>query len=225
MGNDNRSTQELALDFFRDPEAKHVFAKLDYALRDGMHLQRYSGQDEMFAFLEKHTDSLEEFYQCYYDVQLASGGESTEKYYFLDFPPQSRGNILLEHRYFLPNEYVIVGFLIYKIVFLDGYLELNSISTLQKIVRQDYEDLKPGIYRVLAKARREKSTQMDDEKVDKLIVDALEEFHKIGWVKLDGTAFDTLPAFHRLTKLYGDYINNLDNWLNQSMNENSSPNT
>ena len=95
-------------------------------------------------------------------------------------------------------------------------IELNSVKKLQKIIRQDYEDLKPGIYRTLAKVQRDRPNPMDDEKVDKIIIDALQEFNKIAWITLVDDHFEVLSSFQRINRIYMDYINNLDSWLLQN---------
>jgi len=156
---------------------------------------------------------LKQYYFDFFGVSLEASGESINKYYFLEFLADSRGGIPIDNRQFLPNEYVIVGFILYKIVFIDHYIELNSVAALQKTIRQDYEDIKPGIYRALAKAKKINTTQMDDQKVDDLLEKALKEFARIGWIDLDGQMFEILPSFQRLPKIYADYINNPDNWL------------
>lgn len=200
-------------DFFSDPDAPELFAQLDYALKEGVFIQDKAHQSSWFHFLEKHEDPLKDYYQEFYQVFLDHGGESSEKYYFLNFGSGSRGNIDAEHRYFMPNEYVIVAFMLYKIVFIDGYLELHSVRQLQRLIRLEYEDLKPGLYRTLAKAKRTNPTRMNDDALDKIISDALREFSKIGWITLDDDTFDTWPAFQRIHKIYADYINGLEEWL------------
>lgn len=199
--------------FFSDPQASQLFAKLDYALKEGMHIQNVTAQSDWFRFIEQYKDSLKDYYQEFYEIFLKHGGESSEKYYYMDFSVQSRGNIDSEHRYFMPNEYIIVGFMLYKIVFIDSYLELHSVKQLQRLIRLEYEDLKPGLYRTLAKAKRINPTRMNDDNLDKVVSDALKEFNKIGWIKLDNDYFDTWPAFQRIHKIYGDYINGLEEWL------------
>ena len=202
-----------SLAFFKHPEARDLFAKIDYTLKDGVHIQNSIHQANLFRFIEENEESLKDFYEEFYGVYLEHGGETINKYYYLEFGYNTRGNIPLEHRYFFPNEYVIVAFMAYKIIFIDGYVDLSSVSKLQKIIRHDYEDLKPGLYRALAKVKREKTTKINDENVDKVVLDAFKEFAKIGWITLDEDLFDTLPAFERITKIYSDYINNLEDWL------------
>jgi len=203
-------------DFLNDPDAEDIFAKLDYALKDGVHIQGLLTQSSLFRFINKHYGGLKLYYQKFYGVNLEKGGEDVTSYYYLDFSPQSRGNIHPNHRYFMQNEYVIIGFLLYKIIYIDMNIELNSVKKLQKIIRQDYEDLKPGIYRTLAKVQRDRPNPMDDEKVDKIIIDALQEFNKIAWITLVDDHFEVLSSFQRINRIYMDYINNLDSWLLQN---------
>ncbi|MEQ9299648.1 MAG: hypothetical protein RIF33_13830 [Cyclobacteriaceae bacterium] len=202
-----------SLSFFKHSEARDLFAKIDYALKDGVHIQNRAHQVHLFRFIEENEEGLKDFYEEFYGVYLEYGGEASNKYYYLDFGSNSRGNIPVEHRYFFLNEYVIVAFMVYKIIFIDGYIDLSSVSKLQKVIRQDYEDLKPSLYRTLAKAKREKTTKINDESIDKVVSDALKEFSKIGWITLDDDTFDPLPAFDRITKIYSDYINNIEDWL------------
>jgi hypothetical protein len=212
MGNEYH--QEItAWSFLQDPEALTVYHEVDTELRNGRHIQNWKKQQDCFQFIERNFDSLRMFYGNYFPLNLTQEGETIYKYYFLEFPVDNRKGVAPENRHFLPNEYLIIGFMIYKIIFIDGYVELESIKALQKMIRQDYEELKAGLYKVLAKAKRINITQMDEEKVDDIILKALRAFEDLGWIELDEQLFYPLASFQRLPKLYGDYINNLDNWL------------
>jgi len=213
MGNYHPQENINATSFLSASEAKELFARIDYALKNGVHIQRWQQQEAMFRFLERHFHSMKLYYRDFFGIPLEEAGETVNKYYYVDFLPGSRGNIPVENRHFLANEYVIVGFMLYKIVFIDGYIELDSLPALQRMIRQDYEDIKPGIYRALAKARKVNTTEMDDQKVNDVVEKALREFSKIGWIALEGQNFDILPSFQRLPKIYGDYINHPENWL------------
>lgn len=208
-----------ALKFLMHEDAPRLFSKVDYALKNGIHIQDYRAQTEMFGFINENFQSMRLYYQQYFGIVLDHGGETVEKYFFIDFMAQSRGGIPEDNRHFLPNEYVIIGFLLFKVIYIDGYIELNTVSRFQRMVRLDYEELKPGIYRTLAKARRDKNTHMDDERVDKIIADAIDEFRKIGWIVFEGELFDVMPSFQRLPKIYGDYINNIESWLKEEKDE------
>jgi hypothetical protein len=215
MGNDDSKAISVVADFLLHPDAVRLFAKVDYALKNGIHIQNYKHQTDLFRFINENQASLQQYYKDYFNIVLDFGGESVDKYFYINFMAQSRGNIPEDNRHFMPNEYVIIGFLLYKIIFIDGYIELNTVGRLQKMIRLDYEELKPGIYRTLAKAKRDKNTKMDGEKVDKIIEDAMQEFSKVGWIMFEGETFDTMPSFHRLPNIYSDYIHNLDEWFKE----------
>ena len=198
-----------------DEEAPQIFGNMDYALKKGVHIQRREEQETWYRFLAKHFDSLRAYYQQFFGLVLREGGESITAYYYLDFLPETRGQVPPESRHFLSNEFVIIGFMLYKIVYIDQYIELDSLSILKRMIRQDYEDLKPGLYRTLAKAKNVNTTEVDDDRLDEIVDKAMKEFAKIGWVALEEERFDVLPSFQRLNTIYQDYINGLDQWLKQ----------
>jgi len=210
MGNDNNVS---AISFFDDPQAESIFARLDFQFKDGVHIQAHATQYDLFNFLVRNELSLGLFYAKYYGVKLSCAGIGANRYFFLDFMASDRGEIDGDHRNFLKPEYVIIGFLIYKIHFIDGNLDLNSVRKLQLAVRNDYEEIRPDIYRLLAKLRKSASTTLTDSKIDDIIVETLKEFTKIGWVAIEDDFFDVLPSFQRLAMLYSGYINNIDEWI------------
>ncbi len=212
MGNFDQKEGVSGYSFLQAPDAQEAVAPIDYAFRNGEHIQLHGKQEFMFRFIESNYESIKTYYRDFYGASVESDGESINKYFYIEILPESRGQIPYFNRYPLPNEYVIIGFLLYKIVFIDGFIELDSISAFQRIVRQDYEELKPGLYRILARVKKPTPTELDDEKVDTIIEKALKEFNKIGWVDLEDDRFEILPSFQRLVKLYGDYINDPKLW-------------
>ena len=215
MGDDHLQSEVTNSSFLGHREAKDIFGKLDYKLKDGVHIQNAETQYELFRFIEENEKSLKLYYFDFFGVNFESSGTGNDRYFYLDFNVNNRGNIDIDHRHFLKSEFVIIGFLIYKIIFIDSNLELTSVKKLQNMIKRDYEELRPGIYKLIAKIRKENVTQLNDEKVDQIVLDALYEFRKVGWVILDDDFFDPLPAFQRITKLYGDYINNIDTWVKE----------
>lgn len=215
MGNNDPAAKTKAIEFLMDEDAEQVFGRMDYALKNGVHIQHWREQEDWHRFVIKHFDSLRAYYQRFFGVLLQEGGESVNKYFYLDFWPQTRGNVPAENRHFFPNEFIIIGFMVYKIVYIDQYIELESLSTLKRMIRQDYEDLKPGLYRVLAKTKNLNTTEIDDDKLNEIVDKAMKEFASIGWVALEEDHFDLLPSFERLPTMYQDYINGLESWLKE----------
>ncbi|OMP75793.1 hypothetical protein [[Flexibacter] sp. ATCC 35208] len=209
MGNDNHELP-VEIQFLMHRDANELFAELDFQLKDGMHFQHIDGQYPFFQFIEENEESLKKYYQNYFGVPLVVGGEGLERYYFLDLNSKSRSEIDSSRRDYLKNEYVIIGFLIYKVIFIDQHIALSSVRLLQETIRKDYEELKGDLYRLIAKAKKESPSQMNDNEMDDTVLRALKEFRKIGWVTLDGDTFDPNPSFHRIHKIYSDYINNID---------------
>lgn len=210
---DNNTPEIMPWSFLMDSEAENYFAKIDYALKNGKHIQQWKEQTWWFRFIANNEDSLKQYYRNYFGVRLEYGGEADQKYYYLDFMPDSRGNIPLDNRHFLQNEFVIVGFMLYKTIYIDNYIELASIKAFQRMLRQDYEELKEGLFRVLAKAKNINVTQMNEHKMDSVVLSAMKAFEKLGWVELQEDTFEVLPSFQRLPRLYADYISNINDWL------------
>lgn len=210
---DNNIAEIMPWSFLMDSEAENYFGKIDYALKNGRHIQQWKEQDWWFRFIVNNEGSMQLYYRKYFGVKLEYGGETTQKYYYLDFMPDSRGNVPLDNRHFLQNEFVIIGLMLYKAVYIDNYIELSSVKAFQRMLRQDYEEFKEGLFRVLAKTRSLNITQMNEGKMDNMVAGAMKAFEKLGWLELQEDTFEILPSFQRLSKLYGDYINNIDEWL------------
>lgn len=214
MGNDNTTNGALA--FFNDADAEELFAKLDYQLKDGMHIQEREHQFALYYFLNRNEKSLMAYYEQYFGVNLSNGGVGRDQYYYLEFNQADRRGIDGEHRYFLRAEYVIIGFLIYKIIYIDRNFEMDSVKKLQLSIQTDYEEFKDDLYRLLARLRRTGSTEFGDNRVADMVLDALKEFKKLGWVVLEEDYFDVMPSFHRLNKIYSDHISNFEEFIKQN---------
>ena len=207
--------QEKLMSFLSEKDSEELFADVDYMLKDGVHIQGYGNQIKLYNYIKTYESKLTYYYQSLFKVKLVSAGVEHSKYYYLDFTNGSRGNISEKHRHLIKSEFVIIGFLIYKIIFIDREVELNSVSKLQEKIRIDYEDYKPGIYRLLARSKNTTPGNVNDETVDASIQSALNEFKKIGWVAMEKDEFNILPAFDRLISVYEDYIENFDETLKE----------
>ncbi|MCB0743738.1 MAG: hypothetical protein KDC67_07540 [Ignavibacteriae bacterium] len=212
---ENIDNEITVSDFLFDKNAKELFADVDYLLKDGMHFQKQGDQVKHFNFINNNFSSLRLYYRDFFNVELTDGGEKPRNYFYLDFYGNNRGNISPKHRYILNSEYVIIGFIMYKILFIDNEIDLDSVQKLKEKIRIDYEDYKDGIYRLIAKSRNITPGNLNDDAIDSAVQSALEEFKKIGWVELDKDEFNPLPAFDRLIKIYEEYILNIDETLSE----------
>lgn len=212
---ENESNKVSLSSFMYSPNSEELFATIDYALKDGVHFQKEGKQIKLYNFIAQNEESLRMYYNTFFRVNLVKGGEDNASYYYLDFINSDRGNISDKHRHILKSEYVIIGFLIYKIMFIDRDFGLDSTQKLKEKIRLECDDYKQGIYSLIAKSKNITPGNYNDDIIDKTIQSALEEFKKIGWITLEKDEFHTLPAFDRLIKVYEEYIINIDETLNE----------
>jgi hypothetical protein len=213
----NNSFSEIGLEnipeeiiFLIKPQATELFNDIYDKLRGGVHIQKQS-HDKLFTFIENNEKSIKAFFLRFNETELCSRGQQNEKYYFCDFLESTRGKT--SHEY-MKNEILIVGFLLFKLINLDGYPELESIAEFKKAILNDYEHYKKGIIKSLAKATREENNFSDDGAIKSTIDTAFKEFNKICWIKLyDKDRFSIYPSFNRIIDKYSDKINTIDIWL------------
>ncbi len=207
-------------DFLDCNQGKQLFAALDFALKDGVHIQDYGKQRDLYLYLHRYYPTLRLYYHEFWGLRLEDGGTDSDKYYYLRFNPDVKNGIPQNHKHLMSKENIIIGLLLYKVHYIDYNIDLNSLSKFQKIIRLDYPDLKPGIVRILAKAKKEKATKLNDDKIDASIKSALDEFNKLKWISMedDGT-FEILPSFHRLAREFASYINNIDEIIKDGQDE------
>lgn len=202
-------------DFLDCSEGQELFAPLDFALKNGVHIQEHGKQKELFHYLRRYP-TIAGFYATHFHCELVKAHANGVEYYYLTPNPDLKSRIPWTHKHILSKEYVIVALILYKLYYNDCHLELDSISKFQRMVRVDYPELKPGVIRLIAKAKGIKPSETNDKKIDDAIKNAIEEFDKLRWVDLrsDGQ-FDILPAFHRFTQEYAPHINRIDEILKQ----------
>jgi hypothetical protein len=212
---ENENIKISVSSFLYSDNSAELFASIDYLLKDGVHFQKEGKQINQYNFISQNEESLKMYYNTFFKVDLVKGGEDNASYYYLDFINNDRGNISEKHRHMLKSEYVIIGFLIYKIIFIDREIDLDSVQKLKEKIRLEYEDYKPGIYALIAKSKNTNPSNYNDDTIDKTVQSSLEEFRKIGWITLEKDEFHTLPAFDRLLKVYEEYILNIEETLNE----------
>jgi hypothetical protein len=202
--------------FLVHDNAQEQFAKLDYNLKNGTHIQDKNHQKLLYRFIVENYDPLKYYYLDFFKLTLNYSGEEPNKYYFLEFQPEIREGVPQRNRLHLKPEYVIIAFLLYKIVYVDGNVELSSVKEFQRIVRNDYEDLKPDLVRLFAKVKELKSSDMTDTRIDQIIESAIEEYALLGWLARDEDYFDLWPSFQRIYTLYSPEIESLFQTIKQS---------
>jgi hypothetical protein len=211
-------------EFLNDRKAQDIFAKIDYLLRSGVHIQReYPKPEELFRFINQYFKSLNQYYLDIFKVILSEGGSDFNRYYFIDFEEGSRGNISPEYREYLKTEYVIIGMLFFKLFKLDGNLEIDSVSGFILILFSEYEEEKIALQKLITNTYTDKSSDLNDDKVVDIIQKAFAKFQDLAWIAWeddDRDRFIYMPSFDRLRLMYQPQINGIDDLIKQVNNGN-----
>ena len=209
--------------FFKDKYAKECFAKVDYFLKSGGHIQReYPKPVSAYRFVESNFESLQVYYKDFFRVHLEKGGSDFNKYYFIDFEERNRGEISQEYRQYLKTEFLTIGLLFLKLYKFDGNIELDNVSDFLIILFSEYEDEKEALTKIILNTNSSLSTDRGDDLVKKTVNDAFKKFSELGWIywvddKKD--RFHYLPSFERLRKMYEQQILNIDELIQEVDNE------
>lgn len=198
--------------------AKEVFAEADYLLKSGCHIQKqHPKQKRIFDFIEESYEYLKNYYKDFYSISLEYRNEHLDqKYYFISFFKEEngrydRGNIRLTKQEYLDPQFVIIGLFLWYINNADY---AGSITEVQNMLHNDYDELKDGFYKLFAKVSNKKFLNEDDMAVNKAIENALLKFGEIGWLYFpyeNSDKFEIMPSFDRLTHvLYVDAIENFE---------------
>jgi len=202
--------------FMLDKTAKNTFAKLDYLLKSGMHIQRdFPKPVSLYAFLDKHYRSLQAYYDDFFEMLLKKEGEGWNTYFYIDFHEGSRGKIPTDNQYrsYLKSEYILIGLIFFKIYKLDGNIELAKISDFINLLYQEYDELLNKMQRLVSSIEIDAGSDLNEEKLKNLVYKAFAEFEQLGWIARDTNDSDYFtyqPSFERLRRIYYPQIETID---------------
>lgn len=214
---DTEKNLNLRYAFMLDKAAKNAFAKLDYLLKSGMHIQRnFPKPVSLYDFLDKHFVSLQAYYDDFFDMLLKKEGEEWNTYFYIDFHEGSRGKIPTDNQYrkYLKSEYILIGLIFFKIYKVDGNIELAKISDFINLLYQEYDELLNKMQRIVSSIESDADSDMNEEKLRGLVYRAFTEFEQLGWIARDVNDNDFFiyqPSFERLRKIYYPQIEAIDN--------------
>jgi len=213
---DTEKDLNLRYSFMADKMARSTFAKLDYLLRSGMHIQRgFPKPVSLYTFLDKHYISLQAYYDDFFEMLLKKEGEEWNTYFYIDFHENSRGKIPSDsqYRWYLKAEYILVGLIFFKIYKLDGNIELGKISDFINLLYQEYDELLIKLQRIVSSIESDADSDLNEERLKNLVYRAFAEFEQLGWIARDindSDYFSYQPSFERLRRIYYPQIETID---------------
>ena len=182
MADDNTEKIET-YSFINNKKAKSIFAKLDYTLRNGTHIQReYPLNANLHRFLNEseNYESLKNYYKDFFNLNLIKEGTDFNNYYYLNFNEDGTGNVPSDNRDYLKSEYIIIGMLFLKMFKLDGNIELDSVSEFTTLLYEEYEEQKNALRKLINDNSSDKSTDLSDQRFETVITKSFEKSRNFG---------------------------------------------
>ncbi|WP_271781996.1 condensin complex protein MksE [Aquimarina algiphila] len=208
--------------FLYDRKAKDIFAKLDYTLRNGIHIQReYPNNVNLYRFLNDsdNYESLKDYYKDFFNLNLIKEGSDFNNYYYLNLNEDGKSNVPSDNRDYLKSEYIIIGMLFLKMYKLDGNIELGSIFEFITLLSEEYEEQKNSLRKLINDNSSDKSTDLGEQRFEAVVTKSFEKFGDLGWLMWDRddekNKFKIMPSFERLRIIYQPQIETIDDLLNE----------
>lgn len=186
MEDDNKQNQLkplLRYEFLAATDAKEVFAQIDYALRQGKHIQhKHDKQTSLFNFIYANEETLTNYYNDFFHVNLSSNdADKFSKYYYLSFNPNDRGMVRKGRYEYMEKKHIIIGLVFWELYELD----MNYPDSLTKFyeILFNHDIYKDSFIRLFAGIDSETEDMYEDKEiVKKEISKAFDNFEDLGWV-------------------------------------------
>lgn len=222
---DDYSENTVKYSFLYEKKAMNVFAKLDYALRSGIHIQReYPFDVNLFRFLNENEnfESLKLYYKDFFNLNLRKEGNEFNQYYYLELNEDGKSNVSSDYRDYLKSEFIIIGMLFLKMYKLDGNIELDSISDFINLLHEEYEEEKNALRKLINDNSSDKGTDTTDQRFEDILRKSFVKFSELGWLMWDDESeknkFKILPSFERLRVVYQPQIETIDDLIKEVKN-------
>lgn len=201
---------------FLDSEAANkYFADTDFALKQGRHIQDYRNDHKLFVFVDEYYDKgLQTYYENLFGMKLMREEADSERYYFLNFSEDNKGKLGKENRSKeLEDDRLIFGILLLNL-YKEKFFEKKEIrwQELELIFKES--EHKELWLKILYGKVKPNYTPREEVEVKTKIVKILKSFEDLGWIYFlnqEELHFEILTSIDRISKLYGDMINDVEN--------------
>jgi hypothetical protein len=200
--------------FLNSEQATKYFADADIALKQGRHIQDFGTDIRLFSFIDEFYDKgLEDYYKQFFGMNLVCDKSDNGKFYYLDFPDDGKGKFGKENR----SKELEDDKVIFAILFLNLYKE--RFFEQKEFTWQELEQIfKEGEHKelwqnILFSKVKQNYTPREEQDVKDKVRKILSDFEKLGWIVFKNQEeihFEVLPSIERISRLYGDVIDNLE---------------
>ncbi len=200
--------------FLMDRKAKNCFGKIDYHLRNGVHIQREFPSEELFRFLDANYEKgIKQYYLDMFDLPLSQSGSEFNRYYYINLNTGERSKVSVDNKDYLKSEHILIGLLFIKLFRLEGNIDLDNVEDFIQLLFQEYEEEKIALIRLITDQVSDKSSDRNEDKVESIVHAAFKKFGELGWLLWDRSSqnkFKVLPSFERLREMYSPQIENIE---------------
>lgn len=200
--------------FLNSEQATKYFADADIALKQGRHIQDFGTDIRLFSFIDEfYEKGLEDYYKQFFGMNLVCDKSDNGKFYYLDFPDDGKGKFGKENR----SKELEDDKVIFAILFLNLYKE--RFFEQKEFTWQELEQIfKEGEHKelwqnILFSKVKQNYTPREEQDVKDKVRKILSDFEKLGWIVFknqEDIHFEVLPSIERISRLYGDVIDNLE---------------
>lgn len=189
-------------------DTQHKFAETDTILRSGTHIQDHDSQYDEFLFIKDNYASLEYFYKNLYQVQLCTGYTVDKVYYYLESIDGQRSRLKKKN---LDQKQTLFAIFLYTLHKVEKRFSIQLTKDEVEESLRNHPQMWPHIQRLFLGTETE-ITNTSDKTILRWIDESLRELKNIGWIHYDedNDNFEILPAYERITFIYRDVINNID---------------
>lgn len=205
-------TENSAFAFLENESASKYFAEVDFALKQGRHIQHYGTDAKFWDYISDHYSQLSKYYEHLYGVFLRRDSNDRDVYYYLDFPEDGHGRFVGDRNKDIDPRMVIVGILLLNL-YKERFFEGKEIkwTTLEQIIEEG--EHKEYWQRLLYGEVKRNYTPNEKDEMKRRMERTLNEFDRLGWInwiEREALHFEMLPAIDRLSKLYANEISNVE---------------
>ncbi len=200
--------------FLTSELAKKHFADTDFALKQGRHIQGYGSDQKLFVFLEEFYDrGLKDYYDDFFKLNLVRDTSDRNVFYYLDFYEGTRGKLSKENRYKeLENDKILFAILLLNL-YKEKFFEEKQLkwTDMEHIFKES--EHKHDWLRLLYGKHKKNYSVGEESQVKAKVLKILRVFERLGWVNImdaEEVHFEILPAIERISRLYADVIENVD---------------
>ena len=205
-------TQNSTFEFLESESAARYFADMDFAFKQGRHIQNSGSDARLWDFVNDNYEALYRYYEYLFGVFLRKESNERDTYFYLDLPEYGSGKFNKERHKDLDAKHVVFAILMLNI-YKERFFEKKEVKweDLEQFI-DDGENKELWQKLLYGEAKRNYTPNEREEmrhKVERIISD-LEKLGWVEWLDKENFVFEILPSIDRIARLYSDEITNVE---------------